>query len=81
MAEREMKERPEFLRVAGEHVRLERGRLELGPLSVDFHHHGGALGFDAYCCRNDFSDCVLRKDKETCADNSDRPITVWQFTG
>jgi hypothetical protein len=72
----------EFVRIENEHVRLARpGVLKIGPLSIDFHHRGagGVIGFDAYCCKNDFSDCVLRKDGATNCADSDRPITVWKF--
>lgn len=69
----------EFVRIGDQHVKLDGGQLRLGPLTVNFHHQGGSLGFDAYCCKNDFGDCELRKGDTNCA-NGDRPITVWKFT-
>jgi hypothetical protein len=71
----------EFVQVGDQHIKLSRaGVLKLGVLSIDFHHGGPekVIGFDAYCCKNDFGDCVLRKDGANCAD-SGRPITVWKF--
>lgn len=37
----------------------------------------GTIFFDAHCCKLDFSDCVLRKAGENCANNADRPVTSW----
>ena len=71
----------EFVRVGDQYVELSpSGVLKIGVVSISFRppRPGGVIGFEAYCCRNDFSDCVLRGDNENCANNADRPITVWK---
>lgn len=68
----------EYVQLGDQHVKLQRGALKVGALSIDFHHPAGNTGFDAYCCSNDFQNCRLRDPGKNCADG-DRPITVWKF--
>jgi hypothetical protein len=83
MADKAANRRPrsagEFIRIGDKHIKLPRSRvLKVGVLSIDFRDGGGGvIGFEAHCCKGDFSGCVKRKAGQNCAD-SDRPITVWQ---
>jgi hypothetical protein len=64
----------EFVRIGDQHIELSEGVLKIGILSIDFHHRGAGevIGLDAYCCSNDFGDCVLRKVARTARTQTGR---------